>query len=158
MDDVRRLIHLPEELLFIIIEYLSFQDCILLHEVNKLLNSIFHQFMIMKYKGIKKDFRNKDRLPMVQFYHLVKVYISNLSQLDIVFSNTEIIQYRYYYLFFCGVGAMSLCPVTSFSRNRTTTSTSIQRVILESNPVKEKVMLNKYCSVDCFFAFVSNIA
>jgi hypothetical protein len=82
MDDVRRLIHLPEELLLIIAGYLSFQDCILLHEVNKLLNSIFHQFMIMKYKGIKKDFRNKDRLPMVQFYHLVKVYISNLSQLD----------------------------------------------------------------------------
>jgi hypothetical protein len=89
MDDVRRLIHLPEELLLIIAGYLSFQDCILLHEVNKLLNSIFHQFMIMKYKGIKKDFRNKDRLPMVQFYHLVKVYISNLSQLDIVFSSTD---------------------------------------------------------------------
>ena len=82
MDDVRKLIHLPEELLLIIAMYLSFPDCILLHEVNKLLNGIFHQFMIMKYKGIKKDFRNKDRLPMVQFYHLVKVYISNLSQLD----------------------------------------------------------------------------
>jgi len=89
MDDVRRLIHLPEELLLIIAMYLSFPDCILLHEVNKLLNGIFHQFMITKYKGIKMNFENKDRLPMVQFYHLVKVSISNLSQLDIVFSSTD---------------------------------------------------------------------
>jgi hypothetical protein len=89
MDDVRRLIHLPEELLLIIAMYLSFQDCILLHEVNKLLNGIFPQIIITKYKGIKINFKNKDRLPMVQFYHLVKVSISNLSQLDIVFSSTD---------------------------------------------------------------------
>jgi len=89
MDDVRKLIHLPEELLLIIAMYLSFPDCILLHEVNKLLNGIFHQFMITKYKGIKMNFENKDILPMVQFYHLVKVSISNLSQLDIVFSSTD---------------------------------------------------------------------
>ena len=76
MDDVRRLIHLPEKLLLIIAMYLSFQDCILLHEVNKLLNGIFPQIIIMKNKGLEMNFINKDNLHIVQFYHLIKFAIS----------------------------------------------------------------------------------
>ena len=87
MDDDRRLIHLPEEILLIIAGYLSLRDCIFLHKVNKLLNDIFPQIMIMKYKGIKIDLRNKNRLPMTEFHHLVKFYISNSSELTFTVYN-----------------------------------------------------------------------
>ena len=81
MDDDKRLIDLPEEILLIIAGYLSLRDCIFLHHVHKLLNEIFPQIMIMKYKG-KYSLLKIDtmQLPMAKFHHLVKFCISNLSE------------------------------------------------------------------------------
>jgi hypothetical protein len=96
MDDVRRLIHLPEEILLIIAWYLSFPDCILLHEVNKLLNGIFPQIIIIKNKGLEMNFINKDNLHIIQFYHLLKFGISKQSNLIFVVMKLIALVLKYY--------------------------------------------------------------